>query len=175
MKGIPTYYKYRKYRSRLEARWACTFDLFGWKFEYEPFDLDGWIPDFIIYGVEQELIVEVKPFSKLKEFDTNKVIKGIKKYKQGTEILLLGSTIFKQDEYFQSAYIGWLGEYNGKEYDFGEAVINFYERKWGIIHSYGFYKDRITSLYRGNDYIDTPNFNKVLYIWNRAGNITQWK
>ena len=41
-KGIPTLYNWRRYRSRLEARWAVMFDMLGWKAEYEPFDCDGW-------------------------------------------------------------------------------------------------------------------------------------
>jgi len=34
------------FRSRLEARWAAFFDLRGWRWEYEPIDLQGWVPDF---------------------------------------------------------------------------------------------------------------------------------
>lgn len=37
-------------RSRLEARWAALFDLIGWRWTYEPFDADGYIPDFLIEG-----------------------------------------------------------------------------------------------------------------------------
>ena len=32
----PTLYNGRRYRSRLEARWAAFFDLVRWPFEYEP-------------------------------------------------------------------------------------------------------------------------------------------
>lgn len=60
--GIPTKYRSRRYRSRLEARWAAFFDLLGWRYEYEPFDLNGWIPDFVLIG-EKDLLVEVKPTS----------------------------------------------------------------------------------------------------------------
>ncbi len=35
-----------QFRSRLEARWAAMFDLLGWPWEYEPVDLDGYIPDY---------------------------------------------------------------------------------------------------------------------------------
>jgi hypothetical protein len=73
--AIPTKYKGVQFRSRLEARWAAYFDLVDdnphgirnpeelrndW--EYEPFDLPGWIPDFQIktprFGLR---LVEVKP------------------------------------------------------------------------------------------------------------------
>ena len=47
--AIPTVYKGVQMRSRLEARWAAVFDALGAKWEYEPFDLNGWIPDFLVH------------------------------------------------------------------------------------------------------------------------------
>jgi hypothetical protein len=58
--GIPTTYKSTRFRSRLEARWAAFFDLLGWSWVYEPFDADGWIPDFLIEGAAP-LLIEVGP------------------------------------------------------------------------------------------------------------------
>lgn len=58
--GIPTTYANVRFRSRLEARWAKMFDLLGWKWNYEPLDLDGYIPDFVI-DMEEPLLIEVKP------------------------------------------------------------------------------------------------------------------
>lgn len=58
----PTIYNGTKYRSRLEARWAAFFDLIGWRYQYEPFDLTGWTPDFVIYGSKNRMLfIEVKP------------------------------------------------------------------------------------------------------------------
>lgn len=45
-------------RSRLEARHAAMFDNFGWRWSYEPLDLQGMIPDFMLWG---RVIAEVKP------------------------------------------------------------------------------------------------------------------
>jgi len=60
--AIPTVYRGRRYRSRLEARWAAFFDLLDWKHEYEPFDLGEWMPDFIMReGID--CLVEIKPIS----------------------------------------------------------------------------------------------------------------
>lgn len=56
----PTVYKDTLFRSRLEAKWAAFFDLAGWRWEYEPYDLDGWTPDFLIHGVHP-ILCEVKP------------------------------------------------------------------------------------------------------------------
>lgn len=41
MHAIPTRYSGVQFRSRLEAKWAAMFDLFGWSWEYEPFDCVG--------------------------------------------------------------------------------------------------------------------------------------
>ncbi len=51
MKPIETKYKWHRFRSRLEARWAVFFDHVGikWEYEIEGFDLgDGvrYLPDF---------------------------------------------------------------------------------------------------------------------------------
>lgn len=61
MKAIPTKYAGVQFRSRLEARWAAFFDLIQWDWEYEPLDLNGYIPDFVL-KFQTPLLVEVKPF-----------------------------------------------------------------------------------------------------------------
>jgi hypothetical protein len=65
------------FRSRLEARWAAFFDLAGWKWEYEPIDLPGWTPDFLVKwpchhsecSGYHSLLVEVKPYLHISDFD----------------------------------------------------------------------------------------------------------
>ena len=77
IKAHPTRYKSVLFRSRLEARWAAFFDLAGWQWEYEPIDLIGWSPDFLVEfpcghsecSDSHVLLVEVKPFFELKDFD----------------------------------------------------------------------------------------------------------
>lgn len=54
-------------RSRQEARWARMFDFVGWEWEYEPVDLDGWLPDFWLPG--QEVLVECKPALRPQDFE----------------------------------------------------------------------------------------------------------
>ena len=58
--GIPTIYRSTRFRSRLEARWAAFFDLLRWPWVYEPFDAEGYIPDFLIQG-KAPFLVEVGP------------------------------------------------------------------------------------------------------------------
>lgn len=69
--GIPTRYRETRFRSRLEARWAAFFDLVEWSWVYEPFDADGWIPDFLVRasGVDSPgLLIEVGPCETLDSF-----------------------------------------------------------------------------------------------------------
>ncbi len=74
MNAIPTKYAGVQFRSRLEARWAAFFDIVGWRWEYEPIDLAGYIPDFIIDNKTDRArglrrLVEVKPVMELGGFD----------------------------------------------------------------------------------------------------------
>jgi hypothetical protein len=59
--AIPTVYRNVQFRSRLEARWARFFDLVGWRWHYEPLDLRGYIPDFLLDFENAPILVEVKP------------------------------------------------------------------------------------------------------------------
>jgi hypothetical protein len=76
IKSHPTKYSGVNFRSRLEARWAAFFDLAGWKWEYEPIDLQGWTPDFRVSfpcGHSEcsgchVLLIEVKPYFSIAEF-----------------------------------------------------------------------------------------------------------
>jgi hypothetical protein len=57
--AIETAYRGATFRSRLEARWAAYFDLRGWPWVYEPWDGNGYIPDFIL--TDWQALVEVRP------------------------------------------------------------------------------------------------------------------
>ena len=60
--GIPTVGpKGIQFRSRIEAQWAYIFEALKWKWEYEPIDLNGYIPDFIItFPKNVQVLIEVK-------------------------------------------------------------------------------------------------------------------
>jgi hypothetical protein len=59
--AIPTVYNGIQMRSRLEAKWAFVFDALGLKWSYEPIDLNGWIPDFIVDDMPLEPCGNLKP------------------------------------------------------------------------------------------------------------------
>lgn len=58
--GVPTTYCGVRMRSRLEARWAAMFDSLEWKWSYEPLDLDGYLPDFLIHFERGDVLFEVR-------------------------------------------------------------------------------------------------------------------
>lgn len=63
------------FRSRLEARWAEFFTELGIEWDYEPIDLDGYIPDFIIKipdDINNEILVEVKGITDFKKLIDHK-------------------------------------------------------------------------------------------------------
>lgn len=66
--AIPTTYAGRRFRSRLEARWCLTFDLYGWSWRYEPSveTRASYLPDFWLPG--RDVYVEVKYGSPLPIF-----------------------------------------------------------------------------------------------------------
>ncbi len=66
--AIPTVYHGVRFRSRLEARWASFFDSQKWDWSYEPLDLKGYIPDFLVDFDCHDMhntLVEVKPLISL--------------------------------------------------------------------------------------------------------------
>ena len=184
IKAIPTMYNGVQFRSRLEATWAAFFDLCGWDWDYEPIDFNGWIPDFVIHG-GIDVYVEVKPFTKLKQFDEaiEKIIKtGIEE-----SILLLGLSPFIKGEgmFFageeEGFFIGWINEYDPMEYDFELAEFNdhnerhpFFKYRYDFNNYIQGWWQRLNNKYhpyQGN--CDTAPADP-LPLWKQAKNITQW-
>jgi hypothetical protein len=57
--GIPTYGpRGIRFRSRLTAQWAHVFQALGWSWEYEPLDLGGYVPDFVLSFERQHKVRE---------------------------------------------------------------------------------------------------------------------
>lgn len=180
MNAIPTLYNGTQFRSRLEAKWAAFFDMCGWHWEYEPFDLDGWIPDFELIGKEN-LLVEVKPYTRLDEFDTAKYERACAGTTRAeTEILLLGSkleTIF-DDRPNYPVIIGWLGEFmpDGTR-NFAMAnlvcVHRYPPSNVDICHDEQSFRYRLTGFYDGGPYHFPAGI--ALEWWREAGNRVQWR
>ena len=180
MNAIPTRYNGIQFRSRLEAKWAAFFDLLEWQYEYEPIDLDGYIPDFILTSFKQPLLVEVKPVLQFNEFIqyADKLERcGWKK-----EMLIVGATIAFNLRYttFHAIPIGLLAEMGGTwgSECFWDSGCLFWCNNWhyGLIHDTASFHCRVCGLYNGGA-LPGEELSKV-YVrneWCKAGNEVQWQ
>lgn len=177
MNGIPTMYAGVQFRSRLEARWAAFFDLASWRWEYEPFDFPGWIPDFCIWPDERgPLIAEVKPFYEFEQFDAGFYRSRFPSVEQAQAygVVLLGAGVRRYylqpkahcpDEALEAAQLGWF--------------LNPYEEAGKISTAYRF----TTPLeYRRREGEERAFFMGPFAegwegegFWREAGNIVQWR
>lgn len=174
IKAIPTFYNGTQYRSRLEARWAAFFDLVGWRYDYEPQDLNGWIPDFALRGqgidefTPRITLVEVKPVSE-RPLD---ICGEIERSGVTHEVVLCGLGPIHTEH---GIYLGWLMDDHRMW-----ALAPF--GKWinaktiGFCHNDNEFRDRISSKHDGGCYgCGDFNANEVVRAWREAGNIVQWK
>lgn len=180
----PTTYRDTHFRSRLEARWAAFFDLAGWRWDYEPFDLDGWVPDFRLKGSNNNLLVEVKPIEwghdpalVLQANDVTKILAHRKERfvpdAWRDELLVLGNGpqrigadyvlgVFADDTWCVSPDWAVLA---ANEND--ETELDFYCRNG----SFGY---RMRGDWDGNAHIrDCADAPAVM--WRHAGGMTQWR
>lgn len=121
--GIPTEYRGVMFRSRLEARWARMFDALAWPWQYEPIDLNGYIPDFVLH-FERPLLAEVKPALAL--YDMRAAEDKIDASGWNGEAVVLGADIWELHR--ASPLLGRIGEPSnvpGEERDWGEARLFF--------------------------------------------------
>lgn len=169
MHAIPTTYGGVNFRSRLEARWAAFFDLLGWSWEYEPIDLAGYIPDFILGG---RVLVEVKPMLWPQPRDPDEVRTADEVADKidasgwrGTSILLGTRMItrFGVDDVI------------GLVRDTSEAVPDRWEASAWVGHKYelDYPAGKVTS---SRSFSDRGGVHEnVMKAWREAGNRVQWK
>lgn len=173
--GIQTDYNGTHFRSRVEARWACFFDLVGWRWEYEPFDLHGYIPDFLLLG-KREVLVEVKAYETI---GTLTIVADETQTIGGRDVLVLGNTPFPDggDELGRWWQLGVIAEH-----DFGGAAVSSAQwHKCGscgnlAFHSAdGYFGSRPCGHYDGDSYLGFADPIPIREMWATARNETQWK
>ena len=195
---IETLYRGMRFRSRLEARWAATFDELGIEYTYEPYDLGGYIPDFLLHG-RYQVLVEVRPAEEQEEFCAVAEEMQRRVGPKGFEgdLLVLGSNIvvgqltaFGEDE----GAMGWLGQWYPPEtrrleleaealggptswpWDWGWSVWRVCPKVEHVRFNHelqGFY-GRPCGHYEGGGYTTAPA-RRMRDIWNRAHNQTRWE
>lgn len=168
--GIKTKYNHLMFRSRLEAQWAVFFDLLEWQWEYEPFDLDGWVPDFVIRGATN-VLVEVKPVHGENDPLMAETRKKIEAANTPLETLICSYFLPDANEGIANhdLGIGWLD-------DTSWAVCPFQDSMpIGFFHPLGSFRNRITGDYDGDHYASPADEKLVRKLWAQAKNVVQWK
>jgi len=178
--AYPTLYNGRQYRSRLEAKWAAFFARLGWQFEYEPFDLGSWSPDFLLRGTPLPILVEVKPITDFNEEVAGRMRAAVKNAGIEAELLLVGVDPFiaPQPDEPDDAWLGWLdhADFPGERGGFA-ACLGVTPPSGGIdfCHCHGSYHGRMTNAHDGTHYIDPWALNRAKPLWDAACNAVQWK
>ncbi len=187
--NIPTTYRGIRFRSRLESKWARMFDLFGWSWEYEPLDLNGWIPDFLIRAKRKPILVEVKPILTISQEVVSKIESAFPRPPANREswdppydVLIAPLAPF---DYIDEPCIGWITDdwcnflhingILGWQY-----ACPFYPPEAGQSYglgsgSEGLWHNRVHDLggkRYGRDYLHTEDLR---LLWNEATNASQWR
>lgn len=176
IKSRPTTYAGARFRSRLEARWAAFFDLLNWRWEYEPIDAEGWVPDFLLIGKARAVPVEVKPITWgadrkaiLAEADERPDLEKARRTEG--EILVLGLYPFFLD-YREPA----LGVLLHEEFGSSDLAI-LHGGPWDFRAEQGSYELRLSGEHDGDHHLANrpADWGGVGDLWRKAGAATQWR
>ena len=179
--GIKTEYKGHIFRSTLEAQWAAFFDFLKWPWTYEPFELAGYIPDFVLpfQNGNVPLLVEVKP-----EFGLEQLYQYTDKISQSGwkgNALVVGCLLFHDDDknktlgIINETFPGAPEEPSG---DFGPAAFGICEgdNGYGLAHPWQSFHCRVCGHYDGHQPIAFNEMESARLdgYWAEAHNLTRW-
>jgi hypothetical protein len=172
--AIETVYAETRFRSRLEARWAVFFDLVGWPWAYEPIDLTGYIPDFVL-SFHRPLLVEVKPAVTLADLDEHR--RKIEASGWPHEALLVGALLWPSEIWGDSYDVGCLRERMSDDQWWWSGGHLFRCRCCGHIsvhHDMGSYRCRVSGCGDGDHHLD-DDAALIASLWTEAGNVVRWQ
>jgi hypothetical protein len=188
--GIETVYRGIRFRSRAEARWAAFFDLCGWRWSYEPLDLAGYIPDFIIEPATNRyaerpwqwevspLLVEVKGSAlRASDLSEHRAKIALSGWRHEAVVLPAALNILDDGCGLERTLVAMLGG----PFETGEGWENEVTIGWceghegvGLTSVYGGFYCRICGHYPGGSSLD-EHAEQIRLIWAQACNTTRWK
>ncbi|NPD67275.1 hypothetical protein HN018_06770 [Lichenicola cladoniae] len=181
--AIPTTYNGRRYRSRLEAKWAAFFDLLKWSAEYEPFDLGKWSPDFQIYSPESRGLIEVKPWVNQSIETCDRVVEACCRH--GFDDFGDYAWLTNVAPTFESsfAHVGWIANLREDDKTWTPVHIGWFRSpdekhvSADLVHvssDYWVSWMRADANRMGLDDEPMPQTDLVKSLWSRASNVCQW-
>ncbi len=174
----PTLYKGVMFRSRLEAKWAALFDLMEWAWQYEPFDLGRWSPDFLIKGRTRDALVEVKPIGAFDEEARNVARRMMRASHGQYHLILCGVMPMVENEILVTlhTHCGRCDHPRG-ECGWASREIMGLSGAYDLVFGHG---PVYSGFISGIDADEEPGGDsfmgrEVMDLWAKAGNLTQWR
>lgn len=190
MAAIQTVFNGIEYRSRLEARWASFMTNIGWDHIYEPFDGDGYIPDFVVTG-PSPLLIEVKPAITQTDLEAAvpKAESGLRAHWRRDVLVVGASPILTGPRIGNSSGItaGWLGEFltvpecvdlpsDGWVWDAADWFNCGRCGSTSVYHTLMTFNGRPCGCYEGDHYLHTWGIErKIAVAWSDACNDVKWR
>lgn len=177
--GIPTEFAGARFRSRLEAKWAAFFTAMGWDWEYEPLDLDGYIPDFVL-RFKRPMLVEVKPIFGSSDPIAREARAKIQNSGWHGQALLVGAGVAR-DEYGMAC----IGQVSNEDEDeagniyfmFGHASLHRCLKcgEFSIHDPVLSYRCRVNDCHDGDSYLGGFDADEAIRTWRQVSSTVQWK
>lgn len=156
------------------------FDQLLWTWHYEPIDLEGYIPDFIVQQGGTDILVEIKPFLRVSDPVVAVAAERIVSTSWGLQpAVILGSTITRTADDF--ALVGaFTDEWDGEPVlpaDYTMHLDPTAEVSRCSCQRFRLNRDagQWSCYYCGNNKGRTRSFDEVKTRWLAAGNATQWR
>jgi len=171
--AIRTRYKSYWFRSRLEARWAAFFDLCEWPWQYEPVDLQGYIPDFILQFTAP-LLVEVKPDVTVAAMHAHTAKVEASGWQH--EALIVGSGPLTGTNWNRPV-LGLLAEHFPPMFSWSWDEAAIFRcltcHRPSVCHTVQSFRCRVSACYDGDGHIG--DLRELDQWWAEAQNRTQWR
>jgi hypothetical protein len=158
-----------RFRSRLEARWAAFFDLIEWPWHYEPYDLAGYIPDFISTFRAGDLLVEVKPALCLNALKPATV--KVDRSGWSGEAIIVGARL-DAEMHCLFGEVVHTPDGAGREWGDGQFFKCLNCRRYSVRSGFGSWRCRRCGIGDGNEHVADWNPEPQ---WLEAGNLVQWR